>query len=329
MSSFKEIIGQEHIISHFTNAISLEKISHAYILNGEKGTGKKTIAQVIAQAIQCEEKTGDACGHCESCVQAEGKNQPDIIWVTHQKPNSIGVEDIRTQINQDILVKPYKSQYKVYIVDEAEKMTVEAQNALLKTMEEPPHYGVIILLTTNADKFLPTILSRCMLFNMKPIEDKLIEDYLEQHFSTDPQQRSFCVQFAQGNLGKAIRLVSSEEFQAIKEDCIHLLKYMREMEVYEIIDAVKNLTKYKLQINDYIDLMMMWYRDILILKITASPNKLVFKEEYNYLSKEASKISYEGIELIMKAMEKAKVRFNANVNFDVAMELLLFTIKEN
>ena len=104
---------------------------------------------------------------------------------------------------------------------------------------------------------------------------------------------------------------------------------MREMEVYEIIDAVKNLAKYKLQINDYIDLMMMWYRDILILKITASPNKLVFKEEYNYLSKEASKISYEGIELIMKAMEKAKVRFNANVNFDVAMELLLFTIKEN
>ena len=159
MAGFSEILGHEQIIEHLQNAIKLQKVSHAYILDGEEGAGKKLLARAFAQTLQCERGGVDPCGECHSCKQAQSGNQPDIIEVTHEKPASIGVEDIRGQLCSDIQIKPYSSPYKIYIVDEAEKMTVQAQNALLKTIEEPPAYGVIMLLTTNADAFLPTILS--------------------------------------------------------------------------------------------------------------------------------------------------------------------------
>ena len=149
MSNFKSIIGHEQIIDHLSTALKNNKISHAYIINGDNGTGKHILAEAFAKALQCETGDGDSCGMCHSCLQAESKNHPDIIEVTHEKSGSIGVDDVRSQINNDIIIKPYSSKYKIYIVDEAEKLTPQAQNALLKTIEEPPEYGVILLLTNS------------------------------------------------------------------------------------------------------------------------------------------------------------------------------------
>ena len=147
MSGYETVIGHNRIKDHLINAVKTNTVSHAYIFNGADGIGKKTLAKTFAKAIQCEENTGEPCGKCRSCLQVDGDNQPDIIWVKHDKPASISVDDVRLQINSDILIRPYSSKYKIYIVDEAEKMTVQAQNALLKTIEEPPSYGIIILLT--------------------------------------------------------------------------------------------------------------------------------------------------------------------------------------
>ena len=169
MPNFEEIIGHKQMIEHLKNAIQLDKVSHAYIFEGEKGCGRKTVAEAFAAALQCEhQKEGtDACGTCKSCRQAASKNHPDIIHIVHEKPNSIGVEEIRQQVVNDIQIKPYNGKYKIYIISEAEKMTAQAQNALLKTIEEPPAYGIIILLTDNASSLLPTILSRCVVLSMK------------------------------------------------------------------------------------------------------------------------------------------------------------------
>ena len=136
MAAFSDILGNEQVIGHLQNAIQMDKVSHAYILNAPQSAGKMMIAEAFASALQCEKKGVEPCGECHSCKQAASHNQPDIIYVQHEKPNTIGVDDIRTQINQDIAVKPYSSPYKIYIVDEAEKMNVQAQNALLKTIEE-------------------------------------------------------------------------------------------------------------------------------------------------------------------------------------------------
>ena len=115
MSGFKDVVGHSEIIQYIQNAVTEDKVSHAYILNGEKGSGKKMLAGLFAQTLQCEKGGTEPCYECHSCKQAVSGNHPDIIWVTHEKPNSISVDDIRVQINGDIQVKPYNGKYKIYI----------------------------------------------------------------------------------------------------------------------------------------------------------------------------------------------------------------------
>ena len=329
MAGLSDILGHGQIIEHLQNAIKLQKVSHAYILDGEEGAGKKMLARAFAQTLQCERGGTEPCGECHSCKQAQSGNQPDIITVTHEKPASIGVEDIRGQLCGDIQIKPYSSPYKIYIVDEAEKMTVQAQNALLKTIEEPPAYGVIMLLTTNADAFLPTILSRCVTLKLRPVKNEIIRPYLMEKYHIPDYQAEVCTAFARGNVGKAERLAQSEQFAELKSHLLHLLRHLRDMEVYELTEAVRSASEYKTEINDYLDLMALWFRDVLLFKATRQIDGLVFAEEINAISAQAQKSSYEGLERILKALEKAKVRLNANVNFELTMELLMLTIKEN
>ena len=329
MAGFKDIIGHEQIIEHLQNAITMDKVSHAYIINGPEKSGKMMLAEAFATTLQCEEGGAEPCMECHSCKQAAGRNQPDILYVRHEKPNTISVDDIRTQLNHDIVIKPYSSKYKIYIVDEAEKMNVQAQNALLKTIEEPPAYAVIILLTTNADRFLPTILSRCVTLNIKAVPDEKIKKYLMSHYQIPDYQAEVCVAFAQGNVGKAIALASSEDFNELKAAAIQLIKRLDDIELYEMTEAVKQISEYKLEINDYFDLMMIWYRDVLYYKATKDVNKLIFKDEIYDIKRQAEQSSYNGIETILEALQKAQVRLSANVNFDLVIELLLLTIKEN
>lgn len=329
MAVFQDIIGQEQIKEHLLNALSTKKISHAYIINGEKSSGKEFIAKVFAMALQCEEEGPDPCQECHSCKQAFNDNHPDIIRVTHEKPNTISVDDIRAQVNNDVGIKPYSGPYKVYIIGEAEKMTVQAQNAILKTLEEPPQYAVILLLTSNVNSLLPTILSRCVVLNMKPVADNLVKKYLMEKLQVPDYKAEVCVAFARGNVGKAKALASSEDFENVKAEALSLLKYIHEMDLGEIIAAVKKITEYKLEINDYLDICAIWYRDALLFKATHDVNHLVFREEIQALRRMAQHSSYEGIETILKALDNAKRRLDANVNFELTMELLMLTIQEN
>lgn len=329
MVGFHDILGHEQIIAHLQNAIEEDKVSHAYIFNGPEASGKMMLAEAFAMALQCEGEGKRPCLECRSCRQAADHNQPDIIYVSHEKPNTIGVDDIRTQINNDIDIKPYSSRYKVYIVDEAQKMNQQAQNALLKTIEEPPAYAIILLLTTNADSFLQTILSRCITLNLKAVKEDKIKEYLMKHYQIPDYQADICAAFSQGNVGKAIQLASSEEFGELKASVLQLMKRLEDIDLYEMTGAVKQIAEYKLSVNDYFDLMMIWFRDVLYLKATNDVDGLIFKDEVYDIKKQAAKRSYQGIETILEALEKAKIRLNANVNFDLVIELLLLTIKEN
>lgn len=329
MPGFQDIIGQDQIKEHLQNAISLGKVSHAYILHGERSSGKEYIANVFAMALNCESQETKPCMNCHSCKQALSQNQPDIIRITHEKPASIGVDDIRGQINSDMSIKPYASPYKIYIINEAEKMTVQAQNALLKTLEEPPSYGVIMLLVNNLNTLLPTILSRCIVLDMKPVKDELVMKFLMEEMEVPDYKAKVCTAFARGNIGKAKALASSEEFDHIREEAVNLLKYITDMEISDIVFAIKKIQEYKFDISDYLDILAVWYRDVLLFKATNDVNHLIFKEEIQYIRKVADRCTYEGIEVIIQALQKAKNRLQANVNFDLTMELLLVTIKED
>lgn len=329
MGSFRDVVGHKDVIRYIRNAVTENKVSHAYIINGERGSGKKMLASLYAATLLCEKGGSDPCNICHSCIQAESGNHPDIIWVGHEKPGSIGVEDIRNQVNNTVAIKPYQGPYKVYIIPQADIMTVQAQNALLKTIEEPPEYVVIMLLTQNAEVMLPTINSRCVMLKLRNIKDALIKKYLMEKLEVPDYKAEVCTAFAQGNMGKAIMLANSEHFNEIREEVLQLMRYIHDMEISEIVDAVNHCTVYKLEISDYLDIIMIWYRDVLLYKATKDIDKVVFKDQIEYMKEQARKSSYEGIELILESLDKAKARLKANVNFDLVMELLLLTIKEN
>ena len=279
--------------------------------------------------LLCEEGGREPCMQCHACKQVLSGNHPDLIYVTHEKPASMGVDDIREQINDTIMVRPYSSQYKIYIVDEAQKMTVQAQNALLKTIEEPPAYAVIMLLTTNQDAFLQTILSRCVQLKLKPLKDSVVKTYLEEKLQVKDIQAEIYSAFARGNLGKAIHLAQSEDFKMMYEEILKLLKEIKEMDISQLLDVIRKLKDDNTDIKECLDFMQMWYRDILMYKTTKDLNLLIFKDEFSAVKKAASLSSYEGLERILEAIDKARVRLDANVNMELVMELLLLTMKEN
>ena len=329
MGSFKDVVGHKDILKYISSAVENNRVSHAYILNGERGSGKKMLANLFAMTLLCETGDNEPCGKCHSCKQAESGNHPDIIRVTHEKPNSISVDDIRTQVNNTVDIKPYQGPYKVYIIPQADMMTPQAQNAILKTIEEPPSYAVFLLLTENAETLLPTINSRCVMLKLRNIKDTLIKKYLMENLEIPDYKADICTAFPQGKMGPAIMLSNSNHLNEKRDEAVQLLKHINEMELNEIVAAVKNISVYKLEITDYLDIIMIWYRDVLLYKATKEIDKVVFKDQLQSIKEQARKSSYEGIETILEALENAKARLKANVNFDLVMELLFLTIKEN
>lgn len=332
MQTFENILGQKAIKKHFTTAVATGKVSHAYILNGEEGMGKMALAEAFSLMLLCERREGNSfspCLKCHGCKQVLSHNHPDLIYVSHEKSGSIGVDDIRYQINDTVSIRPYSSPYKIYIVDEAEKMTGQAQNALLKTIEEPPSYAVIILLTDNKEAFLPTILSRCVQLNLKPLQDGDIKGYLIQEKGISEDTAEVYAAFARGNLGKAIHLAESKEFQAVYQTMLALLKHLRSMDIAELMETVRKLKEEGLNLDECLDFMQLWYRDVLMFKVTKDMNLLIFKEEYFSINDMSKNSSYQGLETILESIEKARIRLRANVNMELAMELLLIAMKEN
>lgn len=329
MLGFDKILGHEQIKEHFRYAVQTGKVSHAYILSGEAGMGRKSLANTFALSLLCEKGMSDPCMQCHACKQALSGNHPDLIYVTHEKPASIGVDDVREQINDTIMVRPYSSYYKIYIVDEAEKMTVQAQNALLKTIEEPPSYGVILLLTTNPEGFLPTILSRCVQLKLKPLKDEVVKEYLIQSVGVKESQAEIYSAFARGNLGKAIHLAESEEFKQMYDGVLQLLKRLKNADISDLLDYIRKLKDEKLDIYECLDFMQMWYRDVLMYKTTKDINLLIFKDEFSSIKTLSAVSGYDGLERVLEAIDKARVRLNANVNMELVMELMLLTMKEN
>ena len=327
MFSFTEIVGHEQIKEHMQAAIRDKKPFHAYLFQGEEGVGKEALARTFAAGSQCQSESADKpCKECVSCRQMESGNQPDVIWVTREKA-SLGVDEIREQLCNTMDIKPFSSPYKIYLVPEAEKMTEAAQNALLKTIEEPPEYGIVILMTSNISALLPTIQSRCLTMEFRPLSTAVVESYVKEHCQVPDYQARASAAFAQGNLGKAMRYAKSEDFIERKDHIISLLRHVEQMDLSEMLAVIKDLGTRKDEVRDYIDLMVLWYRDVLLFKATKDINQLLFQDEASYISREASHRSYEKIEEILQAFEKAKVRLRANVNFDITMELMLLALK--
>lgn len=330
MAGFQEIIGQDKVTEHFKSAIKRDKISHAYILSGEQGMGKKSLARAFAMTVQCERGTDEPCMECHSCKQALSGNNPDIRWVTHEKPASISVEDIRVQINQDIVIRPYEYKRKIYIIDEAEKMTQASQNALLKTIEEPPAYAVLLLLTSNKEMLLQTILSRCVVMDLRPVDSGTIEEYLRTRERVVDYRAREAALFSGGNIGKAKEMCASDDFFAFKDEVLRMAKNTERMSAADMSANVKEIGKqYKENIGKYLNLLELWYRDVLIYKVSRNYRELLFRKEEKSISEQAQKLEYGGIEKILESIDEVRLQIKSNVNFELALEMMFINIRDS
>ncbi len=329
---FRSIIGHKDVIRHFQAAIASGRISHAYILTGEPGSGKRMMADAFSQTLMCRNRSDggtDACLRCRSCMKAADLSHPDILYVNHEKPGVITVQEIRSQVVGTVDIRPYESDYKVIIIPDAEKMNPQAQNALLKTIEEPPSYAVILLLTSQAEALLPTIRSRCVSIALGPVPDAELAAYLGESLLLPDYEVRMLTAFAQGNVGRALAAATDETFISRRDKTVGLLKLLHNMDTAAFMEVIRAIKEDRDKIRDFLDFLLMWFRDVLYFKATADADQLIFSREISAIRAQATASSYEGLQEILEAVDRCAVRLRANVGFELALELLLSCIKEN
>ena len=297
--SFEKIIGNNKIKNELIKAFSTNSIAHSYIFSGQYGIGKKQIAIEFAKMILCLNKDNAPCGECKSCLELENDNNPDFNII---KPDGkIKIDQIR-QMLEKVYEKPIISDKKVYIIDDAETMTVEAQNCLLKTLEEPPEYIVIILITSNESNLINTIKSRCLKLTFNPLENNEIKQYLEKNLDFQNVSETM-LEIFEGSIGKALKVKEKQELYNNIETTLNNFSCES---VIELINNATEIYKGKENINEILE-----YFNIYFLKKA--------KEEYNNASKYV-----KAIEIV----EDTKKRLVYNSNYDMTIDNLLINIWE-
>lgn len=328
MDKFSDIVGHDDIINYMKMANKNNKLAHAYILSGESGMGKTILTDLFVQSILCEKlQEGEPCGECITCTKVKNNNHPDVKVLQKEK-KEISIKEVREQINQDVGIMPYTAEKKIYIIPDAQSMNLLAQNAILKTIEEPPEYAIIILHSTSAEALLDTIQSRCVTLNLKNVSDVKVTNYLQRKLLLSEYEAKSCAAFAQGNIGKAIKLAESEEFNEINDTVIKILKQINVCKVDKFNEFIKELVRMKKDNNEFWDILTMWYRDILIFKATQDTNRIIFQSNLLDIKNQAEKYTYEQIEVILNEIENAKMRVRANINYELVIELLLRKLRE-
>lgn len=292
---FEKIIGNDLIKKNLEKSITNNKISHSYLFIGTPGIGKKMLATEMAKAILCVEST-KYCDNCKSCIEFDGNNNPDFLLI-EPEGNSIKIEQIRN-MQKLIQEKPIISNRKVYIINDADLMTKEAQNCLLKTLEEPPEFATIILIGSNENAFLATIKSRCMIIHFNPIEDEQIKRYLTKNYKMESITQNMLDMF-QGSIGKAINLKDKQEQYLNIENIINNLS---KMDLIDIMKISEILYKAKEEIFEMLD-----YINIILLKMA--------KKDYKYTK-------------CIQIVENTKKRLKQNANYDMCIDNMIFNIWE-
>ena len=318
MYSFSSIIGQEAIKDHFQNALRTGSVSHAYIISGEKESGKELITRTFAAALQCDdlqERKGllEPCGACLSCLQVQSGNQPDIIvWPRKNYPKYSVKDDIRPFL-PDVQIRPYRSPWKIYILEDAETLNVQCQNALLKT-------------PNGTENFLPTVLSRCVVMQIRQVEEGRIAAFLREKKGIPAARAGLCARFSRGNPGRALLLSEDPSFGEARDRTVRILREIPSLTADRITKEAKEIAEAGAAAG-FRELASMWYRDILVYKSTGGRGDLIFEEEVQYISNIADYLPYRALEKITTALQDAAKREKLSVNASLTMEMLLLEIR--
>ena len=325
MYTFEEIRGNTPLVEQLRRSAASGRSSHAYLFLGGAGAGKRLIANTFAKALQCEGEKRP-CDSCKSCHAFNHGNHPDVIYFQPLKNGkTYTIEDVREQLLETVDLKPFQYEKKIYIIEKADTLNIQSQNALLKTLEEPPAQAVFLLLAERAEAFLPTILSRVVVMKIRPLSAETIADYLMQagHLAEESHILSA---YAQGRIGQALELVEDEGFREMRQDILGKLEVLPSMSEGDAYLLAKDLEGYKNDLR-FLDIMELWYRDLLTAKSLREEGYLIQRDKKDAIFRAAK----EPAALLAKkaaAVRTARMRLAQNANFRLTMEVMLMDLKE-
>lgn len=326
MYSFTEIKGNNLIVNLLQTSIETNKVNHSYIIDGENKSGKTLIAKTFAKTLLCELQGVNPCNKCPSCKSFDTDNNPDVIYVSNKDKKSIGADIVREDINETALIRPFKYKYKIYLIENFNLFTIQAQNAFLKTLEEPPSYVVFLLMTTNYNDLLETILSRSVVLKIKPLLNYDVSSYVEENYPEENE--TVIATIANGNIGTAISLIENEEFKEQREKALFIIKSLLIGDLVDTTLLYDEFLDYKNDLENFLSLFLYFYRDVLIYKNTKNIDNILQKDKLNDIIELEKKFTENNllkkIENINISIEKLK----HNTNVQLTIETLMLKLKE-
>lgn len=306
---FENIIGQEFAKKYLINSLRKNKINHAYMFEGIDGIGKKKFAGELAKILLNTENVDSS---------------PDYISI-NADGSSIKIAQIR-KLQTDIIIKPHK-EYKIYIINEAEKMTVEAQNALLKTLEEPPEYAIMILITSNKERLLDTIKSRCEIIKFLPISLLDLKKFLIDK-GIEEQRAQLLSVFSRGSIEKALELSESADFAIMRDDIQSYIQTILDKKIIDILEIPANMDKYKKEIVSILDIFVNYFRDMMMLKENIDKSMIINADKIVFIQNMSKKITYSQVSKIIDIIEDTKTKIRSNCNFNISIQVMALNIYE-
>lgn len=341
--TFEEVAGQKHIIRTLKNALASNKIAHAYLFCGPRGTGKTTMAKLFAKALNCEEGIGHQCNKCSNCLEIVEGSHPDVIEIDAASNN--GVEQVRDLIDK-VNYLPIKGKYKVYIIDEVHMMTTNAFNALLKTIEEPPAHVIFILATTEPHNIIPTILSRCQRYDFTKVSDGDIEERMatileKEGIDYDKEAVRAIISLADGGMRDALSILdqilaysgntlSVEDVYSLfglasEEDKVTFIKYINDGDVTRTLGRIKAFSEGGVDLKrltaDLLDIL----KDVLILKKTNDEQELTAISE-KHAEELASLLSVRKLNEMIGALLRVQADYKTASNIKTMFEVMVLRL---
>lgn len=313
-ASFSDVIGHEDLIKELRAAIEDGHLSHAYLLEGMEGSGRRTLANAFAAELMGTEEDRRLLEH---------GNHPDIKHIRPENGRQgISVEQIRSQLVDDMNIRPYRSSHKVYIVEDADKLTEAAQNAALKTIEEPPAYGIVMLLCRHASQMLPTIVSRTVLLRLEPLGTQEIENELIRR-GVSPDLAQEAAVFSQGSLGMALKLSQDQDFRSLEHDVFTFLARMPHLGAADIVSGISLFDDYKDDTDRILQLMLLWQRDVCVYAATGDESRIVLSRHKPDIIACAASRPAGTQQKIAETIAQASSQLSHNVQRDLVLTVLL------
>ena len=314
----KPIIGHQQILQQLQHAIATERVAGAYLFAGPAHVGKETVAAHFAKTLNCATSNEAACGACLSCRKIDDSNHPDVQTV---RPSGawMRIDQIR-ELQKRIIYRPLEGRRKTYILTDVERMNLEAANCLLKTLEEPPGYAVLILLTTNLDALLPTIRSRCQIIKFNSLQIPELATVLSEQFGLETSRALSIATLSRGAIGKAIALLDSGSDGVSKVP--ELLTANDLLAAFRIAEELSQSPE------EGLDQLLLWYRDLLLLHQGASVELFTHVHEVETLKELLPYYSRIRLQSAIQAIFETKNLIQRNVNATLALEVMVLKLLE-